>query len=95
LYFEIHNLRNNVEGKTLLCLEYVTMYKGNNENLITELFTKGNDEIVSTKYTKSGKGTSSNEFISFDVNRLSPGSYIMEKTDKDVNANINSILKQE
>jgi hypothetical protein len=95
LYYEIYNLKKNQEGKTLFRLEYAFRYKGSNENLLKKIFGQENNEVVSTEYTKSGQTAVSNEFIAFDLNRLTPGSYIMEITVKDMNADKNITLKKE
>ncbi len=95
LYYEIYNLKKNLDGKTLYRLEYAFRYKGNDDNLLTKLFGKNKQEEVSTEHTKSGRETESHEFMSFDLNRLSPGDYIVEITVKDMNANKNITLKKE
>ena len=95
LYYEIYNLRKNSDGKTLFRLEYAFRFKGSNENLLTKIFGKGNNEIVSTEYTKSGQETESHEYMSFDINRLSPGNYVLEITVKDMNANKNITIEKE
>jgi GWxTD domain-containing protein len=94
LYYEIYNLKKNLEGKTLFRLEYAFRFKGSNENLLTKIFGN-NNEVVSTEYSQSGKETESHEYLSFDLNRLTPGTYVMEITVKDMNANKNITLKKE
>jgi hypothetical protein len=95
LYYEIYNLKKNLEGKSLFRLEYAFRYKGNNENVIGKIFSKDNNEIVSAEYTKSGKETESNECMSFDINKLSAGNYVIEITITDMNTNKNITLKKE
>ena len=95
LYYEIYNLKKNYDGKTLFRLEYAFRFKGSNENLLTKIFSKENNEVVSTEYSKSGKETESHEYMSFDLNRIAPGTYILEITVKDMNTNKEITLKKE
>jgi GWxTD domain-containing protein len=86
IYYEIYGLKKNSDGKTLYNVEYAFRYSGEEENLLKKIFNSNDGQTTSSEYSKSGKETSSNEYISFDLNKLKSGNYDLEITIKDINA---------
>jgi GWxTD domain-containing protein len=86
IYYEIYGLKKNSEGKTLYNVEYAFRYSGQDENLLKKIFNSSDGQTTSSEYSKSGKETSSNEYISFGLSKLNSGTYDLEITIKDINA---------
>ena len=86
IYYEVYGLKKNSEGKTLYNVEYSFRYSGKDENLLKKIFNSNDGQTISTEYSKSGKESTSNEYISFDLNKLKEGTYDFEVIIKDINS---------
>ncbi len=86
LYYEVYGLKKNSDGKTMYNVEYSFKYTGGEESFFEKIFGGNEVQSISTEYSKSGKDSDSNEFISFDLNKMKKGFYDVEITIKDINA---------
>jgi GWxTD domain-containing protein len=85
-YYEIYNLKKNSDGKTMYKMEYNIKYTGS-ENIINKIFSSGDRKnSISMEYFQTGKEETAKEFISFELNKLIPGKYILEVKITDVYA---------
>jgi GWxTD domain-containing protein len=85
IYFEIYNLKKNLDGKTVFSIEYSMKYLTDDKNIINTVFGTEKTNSISTEYNKFGKDEMSQEYISIDINKLIPGKYILSVTVKDIN----------
>jgi GWxTD domain-containing protein len=85
-YYEIYNLKKNLDGKVVYKIEYSIKYMGS-ENILKKLLSSGNRESsISMEYSQTGKEETSKEFLNFDLNKLVPGEYVLEVKITDINA---------
>jgi GWxTD domain-containing protein len=94
-YYEIYNLKKNLDGKTMYKMQYSIKYNGT-DNIFEKLLSSGERQnSISTEYIQIGKDESATEFINFDLKKLIPGKYILEIKITDVYSGKTAVQTQE
>jgi len=100
-YYEIYNLTFDKNGKSRYQIEYSVRQTNTEGNLITRgikgvinLFG-GDQEKISTSYSRTGDSTTAYEYIRFNMEEISEGSALLVVTITDLNSGSQAVSEKE